>query len=306
MRVTIFAVLLLVAAAVAGLLMTVQESRPAEEPPHEQPAGPDRGDSFLIAQAAGEGTVRVLYVPAEGFAYRAADGTLTGVTVEIARDFHRWLEDRHGIDLNMEFVEEPDWRTFYGRVRDATGGVMGLGNVTITEERRAELQFSSPYLTNVAVLITHERVPELAAFQDVPDTFEGLTPLAFEGTLHEDRLAAIRERFAPDHRLAFATSNDEIVERVASGEYYAYVDAYNFWRARERGQPLRHHPVGDDPGEEFGIILPLDSDWTAPLAAFFAHDGGYRNAPRYRNLLVEHLGEGVAASLLAALDANGG
>jgi ABC-type amino acid transport substrate-binding protein len=301
MRVTIFAVLLLVAAAAAGLLMTVQESRPGDEPPPEAPAGPDHGDSYLVARAAGEGTVRVLFVPAEGFAFRTETGELSGVTVEIARDFQRWLGEHHGVDLNLQFVEEPDWRTFYGRVRDASGGVMGLGNVTITEQRREELQFSPPYLTNVAVLITHSETPELAAMDAVAETFAGLTPLAFEGTLHETRLAAIRERHAPDHELAFATANDEIIERVASGEYYAYVDAYNYWRARERGTPLRRHSVADDPGEEFGIILPLDSDWTAPLAEFFAHDGGYRNSPRYRTLLVEHLGEGVAEALLAAL-----
>jgi ABC-type amino acid transport substrate-binding protein len=249
-------------------------------------------------RATGHGTVTVLYVPAEGFAYRDAGGHQTGVTVEIMRAFAGWLEAERGVRLTLDFVEEPDWRVFYRRVRDARGGVFGLGNVTITEARRAELQFSPPYLTNVAVLITHESVPELPTVGALPETFAGLAPLAFAGTLHEQRLRALRDAHAPGVEIAMATSNAEIIERVASGGYYAYVDAYNYWRAREAGAPLRRHPAGDDPGEEFGIILPLNADWGEPLAAFFAHDGGFLQSAAYRALLVEHLGEGVARALM--------
>ena len=262
----------------------------------------DRGDAWADVQAAGEGTVTVLYVPAEGFAYRDADGRLTGVTVQIMRLFADWLAAERDVRLALNFVEEENWTVFYNRVRDASGGVFGLGTVTITEARRDELQFSSPYLTNVAVLITHENTPELPSLDELGDVFAGLTPLAFAGTLHETRLRAIRDAHKPAADLATATSNTEIVERVASGGYFAYVDAYNFYRAAEAGAPLRRHPAGDDPGERFGIIMPLDADWAQPLEAFFAHDGGFRQSPQYRALLVEHLGEGVARALEAAAE----
>lgn len=270
----------------------------APAPPATERA--DRGDTWAETRAAGEGTATVLYVPAEGFAYRRADGRLTGVTVEIMRAFADWLEAERGVALALDFVEEPDWSVFYNRVRAAQGGVFGLGNVTITEARRAELQFSPPYLLNVAVLITQDGIPELARLDRLAGTFAGLTPLAFAGTLHETRLRALRDAHMPETELATTDSNADIIERVAAGGYYAYVDAYNYWRAREAGAPLRRHPVGDDPGETFGIIMPLESDWTEPVDAFFARDGGFRQSAAYRALLVEHLGEGVAQALQAA------
>jgi hypothetical protein len=261
----------------------------------------DRAATWTEAQVNGEATVRVLYVPADGFAYRDTTNQPTGVTVEIMRDFARHVANRHGVELTLDFVEEPDWSVFYQRVRDGSAGVFGLGNVTITEARRAELQFSPPYMTNVAVLITHAIVPELESLDDIPTSFQGLQPLAFTGTLHEQRLAALRDEYMPDAELVPATSNAEIIERCASApDYFAYVDIYNYWRAIDAGEPLRRHPPGDQAGEEFGIVMPLDSDWAELVEEYFAAGGGLRQRTFYRDLLVRHLGPGLADQLRAA------
>ena len=258
----------------------------------------DQGDAWSKVQERGEGEIRVLYVPASGWAYQDEDGQLTGVTVELMRDFADWVENEHEVELAVEFVEEADWSVFYDRVRDGKDGVFGVGNVTITDDRREELAFSPPYIINVAVGISHEDVPELESESALADTFDGLSALAFRETLHEDRLQALREAHAPDMPLKRADSNDEIIERVAEGDYFAYIDAYNYWRAREAGKPLRHHPVLDDPGEAFGVIMPRDTDWLSVMEDYFEHGDGLLESPFYRGLLEEHLGKEVARLLL--------
>lgn len=266
----------------------------------------DAADTWATVRESGGGTIRVLYVPAGGFAYRDGDGRLTGVTVEIMRQFAEWVGREYGVTLDAEFVEEEDWRTFYNRVRDAGPGVFGIGNVTITEARRDELRFSPSYLTNVAVLITHEDVPELARLEDADVAFHGLDALAFEGTLHETRLRQLRDAHVPGADMTMASTNDEILERVAGGGYFAYIDAYNFWRARDGGAPLRRHTAGDDPAEEFGVIMPLGTDWGELIDRFFQRDGGYRGTAEYHELLVRHLGEPLTRALEDARAAAGG
>jgi hypothetical protein len=274
----------------------------ASAPPAGVPAGPDAGDRWEEVRARGAGTATVLYVPAEGWAYRDGEGRLTGVTVELMRLFAEHLRTEHGVALELRFVEEPDWRTFYRRVREGSGGVFGIGNVTITEPRRAELRFSPPYLTSVATLITREDVPELARLEEIPSTFEGLAALAFEGTLHEERLRRIRAEHHPELAVELARSNREILDRVAAGGYFAYVDVYNYHGDRRRGAPLRNHPAADDPAEEFGIVMPLDADWGPVVDAFFAHGPGLRRTAAYRALLEEHLGPDLARTLLEAAE----
>jgi len=268
--------------------------------------GPVVRSSFQEAREAGSARITFFFVPSAGFAEWAscglddADGSggLTGVTVELLKDFARFVEETHGIDLEVEWLGEERWADFYGYVRDSEGGVFGIGNVTITEPRREELDFSPPYLNNIAVLVTHEGVPELSSLDEIPVVFRGLAGLPYPGTLHETRVEGIRERYLPETKSRPVASNDELVSLLAAGEeYFGYIDVYNYWRARERGLPLRRHSVGDDASETFGVILPRGSDWTPVMEAFFRAHGGYVDSSRFHGLLRRHLGDGLATLL---------
>jgi ABC-type amino acid transport substrate-binding protein len=301
--------------AMAGLFMAMTllgcADAPVPDPLSEAPAegeapagvNPLEAPTYAEAQEEGTARIQVLYVPADDFAYRDEAGDLTGVTVELMREFARFVEDDRGVAVEPEFVEEQNWSTFYQRVRYSRGGVFGIGNVTVTEARRSELAFSPPYMSNVAILITHRDVPELESLDRIGEEFADMTALVFSGTLHEERLEGIRERYFPEMATAVVGSNDGLIQRVASGEgYFGYVDVYNYWRGVQDGLPLRHHPVGDDDSEEFGVIMPQDSDWEPVMRAFFEAEAGLLASDGYRELLGEHLGAELASLLLGSGD----
>jgi ABC-type amino acid transport substrate-binding protein len=296
------------AALAASLLLTGCGGRPEAAPPRAEdpvsetfsqaPAAPVLGPTFRESLAAGHAHLTYFFVPSSGFAYRNQAGHLTGVTVELLRDFARFVADTHGLEVAITWIEEELWARFYGFVRDSEGGVFGIGNVTITDARWQEIDFSPPYLRNIAALVTHQDVPELEAMEAVGEAFAGLTALPYPGTLHEARLEAIREAHFPLMASRPVASNDELVSALAAGpETFGYIDIYNYWRAREAGLPLRRHPVGDDAAETFGVILPDGSDWTPVITAFFEADGGYAESERFRRLLREHLGDELAVLL---------
>lgn len=268
--------------------------RPVLEAPAEAPV--DAGDPFSTVVAEGEGTLKVLYVPSAGWAETgpAPADSLTGFSVEIVRAFISWVEAFHDVELTVQWESEEDWSRFYRRVRGARDGVLGLGNVTITESRREELDFSPPYLNNVAVLVTHEDVPELASMEEAAKALAGFTAYPYRGTLHEERVNQLREQRIPGLRVIPQDSNDAILEAVAQGPgRLAWIDGYAFWQGVADGLPLRRHPVGDDGSEAFGIILPRGSEWTPVISQFLLDAGGYRNTLEYRMLVDRFLGEGL-------------
>lgn len=266
---------------------------------HEGAAEPAEGVPFAEAQEAGRAELTFFFVPSSGFAYRDEEGHLTGVTVELLRDFARWTARAHDLEVEVTWVEEEEWADFYGYVRDSRGAAFGIGNVTITEERWEELDFSPPYLSNVAVLATHEDVPELESLEEANDALGHLTALLYPGTLHEERLRDLTDRYAPEAAFDTVRSNDQLVSALSDGPTaFGYIDIYNYWRAREAGAPLRRHPVGDDSDEEFGIILPDGSDWTPVMEEYFRQRNGVVGTEEYRALLEEHLG-GELAGLLS-------
>lgn len=254
----------------------------------------DHGDSHARAVEEGTATLRVLWVASSGWAETGPEGQPEGVMIALMSRFAQWLKARHDLAVRLEFIEEDDWRRFYARVRDAQGGVFGLGNVTITTERREELAFSPAYAQNVAVLISRADRAEIAQAAAMAEVLDGLDAMAFAGTLHEQRLGELARTHWPGMRMDLAGSNREILEAVAAGTHFAYIDGYNYVRARAEGLALRRHAVLDDPGERFGIIMPLDNDWQPLLKAFFADDGGLTASSWYRSTLERHLGAEIA------------
>ncbi len=266
---------------------------------HNQTDTQQKSATWTEIQERGYGTITLAFVPSEGFSYTDADGRLTGVTIDLMRDFKSFVNSNYDVDIELLFEPIDSFSAFYNHVKESQSGVFGVANVTITEERRNELQFSPPYMTNIATLITHRDVPEVESFQEISDTFSGLLPLAFEGTLHQERLEGIQQKFLPNAVMSFAQSNNEIIERVsAENRYFAYVDIYNYWRAAERGTPLRRHAAGDESSEQFGVIMPLESDWANVMEEFLDHSGGYIYSSRYRELMEKHLGPELADLLL--------
>ena len=262
---------------------------------------PYEGDFYQDAQQKGYANLSVVYVPADGFAYTDEEGNLTGVTIDILNEFADFVQASQGIELRYTFHADDSFTSFYSDVKNASGGVFGLGNVTITEDRKKELRFSPPYLTNVAVLITNDSVDQITELSEMAVKFAGMNALAFQGTLHQDRLERLRDHYIPEAELEFATSNAQIIEMVSSREdLFAYIDIYNYWRAAEQGANLRQHPAADLASERFGIIMPLNNDWGPMLTDFFDQGMGFRTSRTYRDILERHLGSELTEKLEAA------
>ncbi len=262
-----------------------------------------KGDFYEESQRQGYANLTVLYVPSEGFAYEDEMGELTGVTIDIMHEFADFVEAAKGIEVRYNFVPEDNWQHFYSMVKNSNGGVFGLGNVTITEARKQELRFSPPYMTNIAVLITHDSVPDIRELTQLEKVFAGKTGLAFEGTLHQDRVERLKENYIPDASIEFVNSNAEILERVASDDgLFSYIDIYQYWRAAERGKPLKQHQAADLASERFGIIMPLNNDWGPILTDFFEREMNFRTSRTYRSILEKHLGPELTEKLEQARD----
>lgn len=258
-----------------------------------------KSTSWADVQSQGEGEITLVYVPSDGFSYEDEEGRLTGVTIELVRDFVEYVNQEYDVNITIDYKAIESFSDFYNYVVGSESGVFGVANVTITEARKEVLQFSPPYMTNIATLITHSDVEGISEMDNLSERFIGLDALAFEGTLHEVRLKRIIDELIPEAGIDFAHSNNEIIERVSEeNRYFAYVDIYNYWRAIERGEPLRRHSVGDEASEQFGVISPVDSDWAEVMNQFFGKEGGYVVSERYRTLMREHLGEELAALLI--------
>jgi ABC-type amino acid transport substrate-binding protein len=251
------------------------------------------GDTWARSKSDKKGTISIAYVETPSFVYKDKSGNLTGICIDIMNDFIKWVNTAKGVTLTAKYVGDgSSFRGMYDKTKSSAGGVFGVGNITITEERKREVKFSPAYITNNAILVTQPVVPTLAKLDDIDKTFANLTAYTAKGTLNEKRIADIKQKYFPSLKVSTLTTSQEVLEKVFSDpNSFAYLDLAFYIEAVQMKKNIKRHPVGDKSSEQFGFIMPMNSDWTPIIEEFFKADGGYLNSKEYRSILIKHLGE---------------
>ncbi len=248
------------------------------------------GDTWSKVNTSKQGTISLAYVETPAFVYKDASGNLTGICVDMMNDFVAWVNKTKGVKLQSRFVGDgSSFQGMYSRVKSSSGGVFGLGNITITDERKREVKFSPPFITNFAILITQNQVPTLTRLEDISKVFGTLTAYTAKGTLNEKRLLELKQKYSPNMKLVTLNTSPEVYDKIFSDpNAFSYLDLAFYLKAVNEKKPVKRHPIGDKTAEQFGIIMPLNSDWGTVLEEFFA---SYINSPQYKTMLARHLGE---------------
>jgi ABC-type amino acid transport substrate-binding protein len=251
------------------------------------------GDTWAQVKAKGQGSISIAYVETPSFVYKDNAGTLTGICVDIMNDFVKWANESKKVKINALYMGDgSNFRGMYDKVKTSSGGVFGLGNITITEERKKEVKFSPSYITNIAFLITQNSVPTLAKMEDMKTTFGKLTAYTAKGTLNEKRINDLKKKYHPEMKITLTATSQEAFEKVSSDPNgFAYLDLAFYLEAVSKRKPVKRHAIGDQISEKFAFIMPLNSDWSPALEEFFAANGGYTNSAQYKAILRKHLGE---------------
>jgi putative glutamine transport system substrate-binding protein len=251
------------------------------------------GDTWSNVKSAKSGAISFAYVETPSFVYRDKDGELTGICVDIMHDFVAWINESKGVKLTSTFVGDgSSFKIMYDKTKASTGGVFGLGNVTITDERKREVKFSPPIITNFAILVTQPNAPTVTKLEDISKTLANFTAYSAKGTLNEKRTAELKSKYYPAMKIAYTTSSQETLEKVfADPTGLAYLDLAFYIEAVQLKKPVKRHPAGDKAAEQFGIVMPANSDWGPVMEEFFKAKGGYTNTKEYKTILIKHLGE---------------
>jgi putative glutamine transport system substrate-binding protein len=251
------------------------------------------GDSWAQVKQLNQGTISFAYVETPSFVYKDKSGNLTGISVDIMNDFVNWVNQTKGVKLQSKFVGDgSNFRGMYDKVKASTGGVFGLGNITITDERKKEVKFSPPFITNFAILITQGNVATLAKLEDLSTTFGKLTAYTAKGTLNEKRILELQQKYFPAMKIVTVSTSPEAYTKVFNDpNSFTYLDLAFYLEAVQERKSVKRHPVGDVAAEKFGFIMPMNSDWGSLMDEFFKANGGYTDTARYREILSKHLGE---------------
>lgn len=254
------------------------------------------GDSWSQVKQDKKGKIVVTYTQAPNFSEKV-NGKYSGICYGILNDFVEYLKKEHGVTLTVVYKDLSDPEDFdllLKTIASAQGGVFGLGDITITNERKRMLKFSDPYFQTIAILATNSSVKNLSDMKTISKDFAGMKAVVQKGTTHEERLKKLKKDYYPALVIETTKGFDEANQKVlSSNNYFTYIDISTYFNVLDKKLPLKRQAAGDQKGESFGYIMPKTSDWDGIMSEFFAANGGYTNSVQYRKILSDELGKQV-------------
>lgn len=249
-----------------------------------------KGDTFAEAKAKGFANVTYTYIETPGFS-ELKNGQGNGLCVDLMAGFAKWLKANEGIELKPVHngKDLQNFSSFMANVKEGQGGVFGLGNITISEERKKIYNFSPAYITNFSLLVTHKDAPNLQSLDQIGTTFAGMKAITVPVTLNEKWILGIKAKHYPGMQIKHVnTSKDMVDALVNDSKVFANMDFTWYLMAIQKGLPLKRHTASDESTETFGIIMPKNSDWSPVMARFLTE--AYKTSPEYRKMLSDNLG----------------
>ncbi len=258
------------------------------------------GSTFVESNRSKSATFYYVYDNTQGFA-KEKDGQVTGLMVGIMQEFEKYLIEKEGINITTQFVLKTDFSAFLSEVKGGTGGVFGLSNISISEERRRSYAFSPPCLDNVLLLVSNDAVPTLNSLNDISSGFDGMTAYTLAESSYFKRLSSLKNQYYPGMKIEIVSSESDVMEKLKSEKAFGVLDFNYYLEVLQNRYNIKRHPAGDLQNDQFGIIMPKNSDWEPVLKEFF--ESGFAESSRYSQIISDNLGS-TALRLLNSVRAD--
>ncbi|MCS6969342.1 MAG: transporter substrate-binding domain-containing protein [Cytophagales bacterium] len=259
--------------------------------------------SWAEAQKNKRATIVVHYFQSPMFSYSSnMKERPRGICVDLMENFAQYVKEKKGVELQIEYRGFDGFSKFYEATKNSPNGTFGIGSITITDARKKEVKFSPAFIQSANFLLTHSSVPTLRHMELIAKEFKGMTAYTAKNTTNAARLEAIKRQYMPEMNIQYLESSLEVLRAIAQDpKGFTYLDFVYYNNALKDNLPVKRHPVGDSASEQFGLIMPLTSDWSAIIEEFLSANGmNYCNSMQYKKSLNLHLGES-AVKLLESL-----
>jgi membrane-bound lytic murein transglycosylase MltF len=245
------------------------------------------GDSWAKVKSEG-GSLSVVYYEQAGL-IEEVNGKPEGLCVEILEDFVAFVQKKYSKKITLQYVgKEPVFTNFLTTTQKGVN-ILGVTNVTITDERKKILKFTPPFISNPVVLLTHKDAPVVTSMSELSKKLDGYSAEIIGGSTHVKYINKVKRENWPNLSISFGPSGQEILKKItATSKLFTILDFTEFVDANRRRLPVKKQNVDFGDPEQLAFVMSKQSDWDEVWKEFLTDE--YRKSPQYRKNVSDHLG----------------
>ena len=247
-----------------------------------------KGDSWAKVKSSGSGTLTVFYYEQPGLIYEEGS-KVKGMCADLLNEFANFVQTKYNKKITISYAgKEPVFTEFLQQAQN-NKDVLGVTNVTITDERKKLLKFTPYFLTNPIVLLTHKDAPTIGSMSEVKDKLAGYTAEVIGGSTHVAHLEKLKKEQLPGLKVTYGPSGPEILKKISTNpKLFTILDFTEYIDATRKNLPVKKQNIDFGAAEELAFVMSKQSDWDEPWREFLTPD--YRKSVKYRKMIADNLG----------------
>lgn len=247
------------------------------------------GDSWSTVKTKG-GTLTIIYYEQPRLIYKdAATGKMKGVCADILDDFASFVQTKYGKKLEIKYAGKEQVFPSFISITQNTPNILGVTNVTITEERKKILKFTPSFMHSPLVMLTHTGAPNITSVEDIGTIMKDYGAMVIAGSTHVKIAEKIKKENAPGLKITLANSGTEVLKVLSSGsKTFSILELSEYIDATRRQLPVKRQNITFGNPEELAFIMAKQTDWDEPWNEFMTLE--YRKSVRYRKIIADNLG----------------
>lgn len=171
-----------------------------------------KGDSWATVKTVGSGTLTVMYYEQPGLIDEEG-GKVKGACVDILTDFVAFVQKKYDKKITVSYAGKEPVFTDFLKIAQETKDILGVTNVTITEDRKKILKFTPPFLSNPVVLLTHKDAPNVVSLSEIGTKLDGYSAEIIGGSTHAKHISKIKKEYMPSLSITYGANGAGDLEK---------------------------------------------------------------------------------------------
>ena len=251
--------------------------------------GQSLSNTWSEVKEKGSGTLVVAYSENSPFIYNDAQGRLAGIEYELLEDFIRFIDEKYGAELNLEYEHLYNFESLIDTLKNSQRPILGIASISTLEERKKDFKISVPYMPDIEIIISSrifESVSSLAEFASMVKNNRAIT---VTNSTFERNILELKKDYFPEIKLEYVRHVDFLIEEISNADdAWGYVSLPNYLSYYKKGKGINRQRffMVENPG--LSMATTLRSDWDEVMNEFI-NDSRFK--PLLDQLIEKHLGK---------------
>ena len=170
--------------------------------------GQSLSNTWSEVKENGGGTLVIAYSENSPFIYNDAQGKLAGIEFEIMEEFVRFIDEKYGVKLNLEYEHLYNFESLLDTLKNSQRPILGIASISSLEERKKDFKITDPYMPDIEIIISSRDFSSVSSLGEFASMVKNNRAITVTNSTFERNILELQKDYFPEIKIEYVRHVD--------------------------------------------------------------------------------------------------